>query len=130
MDLTSVYARKRHGRKQMKTNKRYFYDVILIALLLIVFLSLYFFVYKKDDTGAVAIVYLENEVIGEYPLSLDGEYSLNGGTNIIKIEDGEAYMLYANCPDGWCKNQGKIAILGERITCLPNRVMIVIEGGE
>ena len=114
----------------MKTNKRYFYDVILIALLLIVFLSLYFFVYKKDDTGAVAIVYLENEVIGEYPLSLDGEYSLNGGTNIIKIEDGEAYMLYANCPDGWCKNQGKIAILGERITCLPNRVMIVIEGGE
>ena len=77
----------------------------------------------------MAVVYLGNDVIAEYPLSVDGEFSLNGGTNVLKIEDGKAYMLYAQCPDGWCKNQGKIYLSGERITCLPNKVMIMIEEG-
>ena len=114
----------------MKLTKRYVYDLILILALLAVFLSLFFFVYKKEDDGAVAVVYIENEVVGEYSLSRDGEFSINGGTNILKIEDGSAYMLYADCPDGWCKNQGRVSIAGERITCLPNRVMIMVKGGE
>lgn len=113
----------------MKQKKRYIYDTILIALLLVIFLSLFFF-FRNSDTGATAVVYIENDVVAEYPLSIDGEYEINNGTNILKIENGKAYMLYAECPDGWCKNQGKIYLSGERITCLPNRVMIVIEEGE
>ena len=116
-------------REKMKQKKRYIYDTILIALLLVIFLSLFFF-FRNSDTGATAVVYIENDVVAEYPLSIDGEYEINNGTNILKIENGKAYMLYAECPDGWCKNQGKIYLSGERITCLPNRVMIVIEEGE
>ena len=113
----------------MKLSKRYIYDTILIALLLVVFLSL-FLLFYRNDKGAVAVVYIENEVVAEYPLDKDGEFEINGGKNILKIEDGKAYMLYADCPDGWCKHQGKINISGERITCLPNRVMIMIKEGE
>ena len=109
--------------------KRYIFDLVLIAALLSVFLSVFFLVYKKSDTGAVARVYIENDVVAEYSLLIDGEYELNGGTNVLKIEDGKAFMLYADCPDGWCKHQGKIYLSGERITCLPNKVMIMIEGG-
>ena len=114
----------------MKLTKRYVYDLILILALLAVFLSLFFFVYRKEDEGALAVVYVEKDIVAEYPLSRDGEYTLNGGTNVLKIEDGCAYMIYADCPDGWCKNQGVISIEGERITCLPNRVMIMVKGGE
>ena len=115
---------------QEKQKRRYVFDIILITSLLLIFLCLFFFFYRKGDTGAVALVYIENEVVAEYPLDTDGEFSINGGTNVLKIEGGKAYMLHAECPDGWCKMQGKIYISGERITCLPNRVIVMIKGGE
>ena len=113
----------------MERKRRYIFDLVLILSLLAVSLFLFFFVYGDKDDGGVAVVYLGSEVVAEYPLSVDGEFSLNGGTNVLKIKDGKAYMLYAECPDGWCKNQGKIYLSGERITCLPNKVMIMIEEG-
>ena len=116
--------------RSVSKRKRYIFDLILIVTLLAICLSVFFFVYRKNDTGAIAVVYIENDVVGEYPLLFDGEYEINGGTNILKIEGGKAYMLYAECPDGWCKHQGKIHLSGERITCLPNRVMIMIREGE
>ena len=113
----------------MERKRRYIFDLVLILSLLAVSLFLFFFVVGDKDDGGVAVVYLGSEVVAEYPLSVDGEFSLNGGTNVLKIKDGKAYMLYAECPDGWCKNQGKIYLSGERITCLPNKVMIMIEEG-
>lgn len=112
----------------MKLSKRYVFDIILIVLLLSVFLSLFFWLNRDKEKGAVAEVYIGDRLAVSYPLDRDGEYVLNGGSNILKIEDGEAYMIYADCPDGWCKNQGKISRSGERITCLPNKVMIMIKG--
>ena len=114
--------------RSVSKKKRYIFDLILIVALLVVCLFVFFLFYGKKDGGAVAVVYIENEIVAEYPLDIDGEYEINGGTNILKIEDGKAYMLYAECPDGWCKNQGRIYLSGERITCLPNRVMIMIKG--
>lgn len=113
----------------MNAKKRYIYDLILVLALLLVFLSLFFFVYRRGGLGAVAEVYINDGCVASHPLHIDGEYSIGDGSNILKIEDGCAYMLYADCPDGWCKSQGKINISGERITCLPNRVMIIIKEG-
>ena len=114
----------------MQSRKRYIYDAVLIVSLLLVCLVVLLFFYKKSDTGVYARVYLEDEIIAEYPLFADGEYIIGAGSNILKIEGGEAYMIYASCPDGWCKSQGKISLTGERIVCLPNRVMIMIEEGD
>ncbi len=107
--------------------KRYIFDLVLIVLILSVFLSVYFFIQRNKQKGAVAEVYIGDELAATYPLDKDGEYSVNGGSNVLKIEDGKAYMTYANCPDGWCKHQGKISRSGERITCLPNKVMVMIK---
>ena len=107
--------------------KRYIFDLILIVVILGVFLSVYFLIQRNREGGAVAEVYIGDRLDISYPLDRDGEYVLNGGSNILKIEDGEAYMIYADCPDGWCKNQGKISRSGERITCLPNKVMVMIK---
>ena len=110
--------------------KRYIFDLILVCLLLAISLSVYFLVYNDRDGGAYATVYIGNEVVGEYPLKCDGVYSINGDTNILKIENGEAYMLYADCPDGLCKRQGRVSRISDRITCLPNKVMIMITEGK
>ena len=114
--------------RSTEKKKRYIFDLILVCVLLAIGLSVYFLVYRANGNGQYATVYVAGEAVAEYPLAKDGEYTLNSGTNILKIENGEAYMLYAECPDGWCKNQGRIYLSGERITCLPNRVMIMIKG--
>ena len=114
--------------KKILGNKKLLADVILISSLLLVILSVFLIMTFTKEDGAIARVSVDGVTVGEYSLSLDGEYSINGGTNVFVIENGMAYMKYASCPDGLCVNQGKKSHSGERIVCLPNRVMIEIIG--
>ena len=59
-----------------------------------------------------------------YPLDKDGEYVLNGGTNILVIEDGAAYIREADCPDKTCVRKGKLRYVGQSSVCLPNRLSV------
>ena len=95
---------------------------LLFAVLILVILGLT----KKD--GAYAEVDLNGSVVGKYPLSLDGVYELNGGTNTLTIKDGKAYMSYSNCPDHTCENTGNIRYVGQTIVCLPNKLTVTIIG--
>ncbi len=106
-------------------------DIILISSILAIALAGLVLILLMQKDGAVAVVSIDGERVAEYPLDKDGEYSLNGGTNILKIENGEAYMLYADCPtvgDTKCTHQGKISKTGQKITCLPNRLVVTVEG--
>jgi hypothetical protein len=116
--------------KKILANKKLVADIILVASLLVISLSVFIVIRLTKQDGDVAVVTVNNVVVGEYSLSVDGEYSLNGGTNILVIENGKAFVTYANCPDGLCVNQGKISLTGDRIVCLPNKLMIEIRGAE
>ena len=65
-----------------------------------------------------------------YSLLINGEYFLNGGTNILVIENGEAYLSYANCPDHTCVRTGKIKYTGQSIVCLPNRLSVIVRSAD
>lgn len=52
----------------------------------------------------------------------------NGQTNHLIIEDGEAFLTEASCPDKLCVRQGAISETGQSIVCLPNRVIVTIVG--
>ena len=78
----------------------------------------------------VGRVTVDGEEIGRYYLNRDGTFSLNGGSNVLVVENGEAWVSEANCPDKVCMGMGKISRNGEFIACLPNRLIIVVEGGE
>ena len=110
-----------------KTRKRYVYDAVLIVSILLVFLCLFFFVYQNRIEGTKAVVYVEGEPVATYSLLVEAEYELNGGTNILKIENGEAYMLHADCPRGICKNTGRKGLVRDVIDCRPNKVTVIIE---
>ncbi len=105
------------------------FDLYLILVILVLALSVFLFFYLTAEDGAYAEVTVNGEVVGRYSLSEDGEYVINGGTNVLVIKDGEAYMKKASCPDRTCVSWGKISHDGETITCLPNRVRIEIYGG-
>ena len=101
-------------------------DFILIGILvaLIAAAILILTLTKKD--GDYVVVRVDGNEVARYSLSQDGEYVLNGGTNVLRIENGKAYLVSANCPDHLCVKQGKIDQKGETITCLPNRLTVTV----
>lgn len=78
-------------------------------------------------TGAEAVVYINGERTAAYPLWEDAQVLLNG-TNLLVIRNGMADISEADCPDKLCVRQAAISRTGESLVCLPNRIVVVIEG--
>ena len=105
-------------------------DLILIGAILAVIIVMFTVITLTKEDGAYVIVRLDGNEIARYSLTENGEYELNGGTNILRIEDGDAFLVSANCPDHLCVKQGRIDQTGETITCLPNRLTVTVYGAE
>lgn len=108
-------------------------DLILIGAILAIALVAFAIVQMISKDGAYVSVRIDGKEVATYSLSIDGEYALNGGTNILKIENGEAWMIEANCPtrgSNRCTAQGKISKTTESITCEPNKLVVIVRGGE
>jgi hypothetical protein len=101
-------------------------DFILIGAILAVILIAFVIVTVTKQNGDYVVVKVDGKEVAKYSLWQNGEYELNGGTNVLRIEDGKAYLVSANCPDHLCVNQGKIDQNGETITCLPNRLTVTV----
>ena len=110
------------------TKKKYRLDIIIIAAILLVSLSLLLIVTLSKEEGSVVVVEIDGTTVATYPLDKNAEYSLNGGSNVLVIEDGVAYMNYSNCPDHTCEKTGKIRYVGQTIICLPNKIAVTIKG--
>lgn len=108
--------------------KRYINDIILAVLLLVLALSVFLILEFTKEAGSLARVSVNGEIIADFPLDKDGEYSLSDGKNTLVIKDGEAFISEADCPDKVCVRTGKISKVGEQIICLPNRVIVEIVG--
>ena len=50
--------------------------------------------------------------------------------NVLKISNGMAAVVEANCGDHTCIRTGAISREGETIVCLPHRMVVRVEGGE
>ena len=114
--------------KTKNTFKRYRLDILLIALLLVLSLSFLLIRTLTQAEGAVAVVEIDGTVVGSYPLSVDGRFVLNGGTNVLIIEDGTARLVESHCPDRTCELTGRISYVGQTIVCLPNRLSVTVMG--
>lgn len=110
-------------------------DFILLAVLVVIALaafcgvSLYSALSTKEPE---AVVYLNGEEQGRYPLSEDATVELRqeSGYNILKIQDGKADITEASCPDKVCVNHRAVSKQGESLVCLPNKMVVEIENGE
>ena len=118
---------------EQKVKKKYIRDLVIVGALLIAALLALLVIRNRQEkqTGTDAVVTVRTADGDEiYPLHKNGVFSLNGGTNTLVIENGEAWVSEADCPDKICMGMGKISKNGEFIACLPNQVIIVVEGGE
>lgn len=103
-------------------------DILLISLILAVSLLLLLVLRLNSEDGDAVEIRIDSKIVAEYSLHVDATYTLNGGTNILVIEDGYAYLTYADCPDHLCVNQGRVNKTGAVITCLPNKLTITVIG--
>lgn len=105
-------------------------DFILIAVILAAALVGLLLIFLFRENGARVVVKVDGIETGEYSLDTDGSYTLNGGTNTLRIENGCAYLTNASCPDHLCVKQGKISKTGQTITCLPNKLTVTVYGAK
>ena len=108
--------------------KKYRLDILLIAIVLILSLSFLLIALSNKKDGALAVVEVDGSVVGSYPLSRDGLFVLNGGTNVLIIEDGTARLVESHCPDHTCEKTGRVRYVGQTIVCLPNRLSVTVKG--
>lgn len=110
------------------------HKTIILILLSIVLLCAFITTaaYLKKD-GNIATISVDGKVVYEIPLnSVSAPYEIpiiqNGHSNVVLVENGKISMKSADCPDGLCIRQGSISSTAYPIVCLPNKVIIKIEG--
>lgn len=119
-----MYTDREKEKKRLPRSLRF--DAILIVGLLLISLISLLCIFFFREQGSFVEVELDGEVMAKYSLAQNGEYSLNGGSNILVIENGEAYLSYADCPDKTCVRTGRIRYAGQSIICLPNRLSVTV----
>ena len=123
--------------KKFFEDKKHLRDIILISSVLVFGISALLIITLTQKDGDRVIIRVDGKQGAEYSLSVDGIYYIDGydgGTNVLVIEGGKAYMKEASCPKNRgkvaCVNQGKKSKVGESITCIPNGVIVEIVGEE
>lgn len=103
-------------------------DGLLIVSCALIGIFVFLILLFGRSEGERIIISCGGEVLGEYSLSQDGEYSFLDGAVVVTVSGGEAFVSHADCPDKSCILMGKISKGGESIICLPNRISITVEG--
>lgn len=135
---------REHDRKQLNKNWILTGAAIAFAVLAVVVCLLLRpkteaydrFVIRYGDGQSIVIPAWETRTIvirnGEIVEETTGENE----ENVIRIDNGEAWMEQANCPHGECMKQGHLSAgsvrtrpLGTWIVCAPHKVYIEFAGG-
>lgn len=112
----------------MKKNDFYLIGGIIILIALGFILMQLF----KSEGSKVIIMINDKEHKTLY-LNEDTIYTIqhdDGEWNTLEIKDGYVRMIDASCPDKICVKHKKMRFNNEKITCIPNKVVLRIIGGE
>lgn len=105
--------------------------LIIGAVLLVLFAFLLFPQFGGESKGGKAVISLDGSVISEIELRTaeNGTFTLKEIPDVVfSIQDEQIAVLDGHCPDKICERTGYIGGAGESIICLPNRVIVQIEG--
>lgn len=115
----------------MKSTK---FWIIMIAVLLLVSAVASVFIFRYQINGGVVAVYHHGEQIKRIHLdTVTTPYNFMVGDdehyNVISVERGRICVSEASCPDHICMETGWISDGAIPIVCLPNELVIKVEGG-
>lgn len=107
-------------------------DFVITGLVLLIAFLTVFSLTVRGTNNLTAVITQNGQVIKEINLSelssplefaIDGKYH-----NSIRAEQGKIRFVESSCPDDICVQTGWLTKPGQVATCLPNGVLIKIEG--
>ncbi len=103
-------------------------DVILVGIIFLIGILILCGLLIFGKTGKSVQVRIDGKVTAQYPLSENRTEIIQGinGKNTLVIENGEAFILDADCLDALCVKTGRISMAGQTIICLPHKTVIEI----
>ncbi len=106
--------------------------VLFIVLLAFGFAMLFFTIRAASSPGQQVVINVDGNEYGRYPLDQDNVIEIHNGDrqNTVTIKDGGVSMSYSTCENQICVHEGVVTTPGQLIVCLPNYVIVEIEGGE
>lgn len=107
--------------------------IILFVLIFVVFASFFILTYNgKDIKNVKVVIKVDGEIYKEIKLTDNYnnfiEINSKFGYNKISIEKNGIKMVDANCNDKLCVAHKEISKPHQSLICLPNRVIVYIEG--
>lgn len=113
----------------MKKHKSFKNDILLLVLLLVIGLLIplgYQFFHRT--AGNTVTITIDGKLWRTLSLSADTTIDIPGagGTNTLRIKNGQASITEADCPDKLCVHQSSIRHNGESLVCLPHKVIVKV----
>ncbi len=105
-------------------------DILLFAALILCATMLLLRSLLVQHDGRLAVITVDGKIFGSYPLDENRTIEIQNGDNknVAIIQDGTVHMDSSTCHNQVCVDAGKVHTAGQSIICLPNRVVISIEG--
>lgn len=106
-------------------------DIVLLIVLLAIGIASSVYLASSRTGGDTVIISQNGEMYGKYSLMEDNKIVIEDGDekNVITIKGGKVSMTEASCHNQVCVHHSPISYSGESIICLPNKVVVKIEGG-
>jgi len=88
----------------------------------------------KPEDERLAVIETNGDIYKEIPMEAGMEQQEihiqfeNGKYIDIIVDENGAYVKDVICPDKVCQKTGLVSRVGQSIVCLPNRVVVYIEG--
>ncbi len=108
-------------------------DIILLIVLVVIGIASTIYVTVTRTGGDKISITRSGKLYGTYSLLEDREIPVTDDsgevTNTVVVKGGKVHMESASCHNQVCVHHAAISSTGESIICLPNRVVVEIEGG-
>lgn len=109
---------------QKEMYKATYYDYLLAAGIVVLFVSPLFSFVKAAGVPMKAVIHVNNAVVQQ--IDLKNNNVVNVGNMQIEIKDKKVRVLKTDCPNKICKHGGWISVPGQSLICLPNKVVVEI----
>lgn len=107
--------------------------ILAVVILLSGLITNYFYNKNKSKNNLVAIIKQDGKIIEKIDLTREKNKDIKiksegNHYNLIKIRDGAVSIVDADCPHSECIKMGSINKPGKIISCIPNKLIIYIDG--
>ena len=111
--------------KKRKKDLIFIFSILIFAVFLLLIQRVYGNAQGEADMVKITV---DQKLYGTYDLNKNQTITIQNdlGINTIQIQNKDVWMEEADCPDGYCKEQGHISKNKQTIVCLPHKLVVEI----